>query len=407
MTVNATPTPPTPTATVGPSPSSNGHHKHSKPSRRSPDQIRQQIIAGLGPDGIQKEFADMGVVFVGKARASGKIECYSRERGESGDRKPSAYVDLTTGHYAESSGSKESLSFFDFAVKYGRFPDWKAARDHYAALVGVAVGKRKKSTRPEDSLDFQPWTDGNKRLAELWCARSKRGTTLEAILAFGGRVANYFWTDDGGVRHPIGKVIALPCWNHNLLAVDPVAWVLWRTDGQQFEQYQGKDQFGNIKEPKRAKMLSVGPTSGTLMNESALHNLTVIRADENRRQSVAWVVKTAGPSDAMAVWSALPEEARERVLVICNASGETGDVPIAVAKLFTGLRVLVAGDADTPGQFGQLKWAVALAPHASEVRLLKLPYEVAEKHGKDLRWWLTEWLTERMTERQSETAGTL
>lgn len=53
-------------------------------------------------------------------------------------------------------------------------------------------------------------------------------------------------------------------------------------------------------------------------------------------------------------------------------------------EYFKGRTVYLAGDMDTPGQAGNRKVARALERVAEEIYTLELPYEVEEKHGKDL-----------------------
>lgn len=58
-------------------------------------------------------------------------------------------------------------------------------------------------------------------------------------------------------------------------------------------------------------------------------------------------------------------------------------------SLFKNKTVYVAHDADDAGQKANRKVARSLLRHAREVRLVRLPYPIIEKHGKDLTdWWL-------------------
>lgn len=58
-------------------------------------------------------------------------------------------------------------------------------------------------------------------------------------------------------------------------------------------------------------------------------------------------------------------------------------------KLFKGLDVYVCHDMDTAGQDANRKVARAVARVARSVKIIRLPYPVTEKHGKDLTdWWL-------------------
>jgi hypothetical protein len=58
-------------------------------------------------------------------------------------------------------------------------------------------------------------------------------------------------------------------------------------------------------------------------------------------------------------------------------------------KLFEGLKVYVACDMDRDGQLASRKIARSLSQSGVEVYIVRLPYPVTEKHGKDLTdWWL-------------------
>lgn len=83
--------------------------------------------------------------------------------------------------------------------------------------------------------------------------------------------------------------------------------------------------------------------------------------------------------------------------IICNQFGfravtRTGAARVwhpAWNKLFKGLVVYVCHDMDTAGQDANRKVARSLTKSGVEVRVVRLPYSVTEKHGKDLTdWWL-------------------
>jgi hypothetical protein len=59
------------------------------------------------------------------------------------------------------------------------------------------------------------------------------------------------------------------------------------------------------------------------------------------------------------------------------------------AEYFAGKRVYLCHDMDEKGQKANAKIAKMLAPVVDEVLIVRLPYSVAAKHGKDLTdWWL-------------------
>lgn len=376
---------------------SNGNNNEStkKKAKRSHDEISAEILSKLD---IIAEYEQLGVVFAGdKPRSSGSIECYAFGRDET---KPSAFVNTRTGRYHDSGGEHDNFSLWEFAARFSpsRFPNWQAARKHYANIAGVRISTKSRDDNPLDSLEFYEWTEGDRQLAEYWCLKHKPGCSFPAIKAAGGRIVKYrCWNDKETGERRIGKFkcIALPCYGELLTDAPAVAWVLWGISGQPIEVYRGKG-----KSPDFVKMVSVGPTAGTLMNEHACKRLALLRKQRSGGGSdnlaalnlppIELIHKTAGPSDMLAMMASLPPDRRTTHLVTTNASGEGGDVPQWVAELFDGLKVFVTHDADQPGELGAAKWLVRLAGWASEVRQVRLPYEVREKAGLDLRHWVNE-----------------
>jgi len=365
------------------------------PPKRSYFQIDAEIIANLD---IIAEYSAMGIRFAGNPRPSGNVACYAVGRD---DRHPSAWVNVATGRYGDSGGSPggggspfapSSLSLWDFAATFGPYPDWQTARRELANKAGVKLGRSKPPENWRDRLEFQSWDEpGNVTLANRWCISKKRGITVEAIQAAGGLLAYYpcFRDENTGElkrrpRHV--QVVALPCYGQSLLDADPVAWVIWDVSGAHLELFRGK----NV--PKdRAKMLSIGPTHGTMMGLHGLQRLT----DDELRKNVKLAWKTAGPTDMLAMWSVIPDELKDAHIVVTNASGEMGQVTPDQIKLFVGLDAYIDGDTtgeesldkDHAGKAGALQWCHKLHGIAANV-FLSGPGKVME-HGKDTRDFLS------------------
>jgi hypothetical protein len=101
------------------------------------------------------------------------------------------------------------------------------------------------------------------------------------------------------------------------------------------------------------------------------------------------VVKVEGPSDLLAVLSiGLPPG----WVAITNACGAKSANPAKLDFGFAvGKRIIIVGDADKLGQEGARRFAEKFHQEgATEIRIVKLPYEVREDRGKDLRDWLNE-----------------
>jgi hypothetical protein len=352
------------------------------------DKRTEDIISRLD---VFSEYESMGLRFSSRhVRENGMAEAYSISRDE---KTPSAAVNISTGRYIDSANS-DNFSLWEFAVKYGNLglADWKAARDHFAKKCGIDSGKQKKQSNPLDRLEFLDWNSGNDRLASVWCIKHKRGVTLEAIKFAGGRPALFPCRMDKETGKRIlgdQRVVALPVYGPKLLAADPMAWVIWNMSGGDLTLYRGRN-----KEPLTAKMLSVGPTRGGVMGPHAIR----ILSDPAERAKVSVVIKTAGPSDMLAIIAAQPPGVRDRHLVITNASTETGDILRHQIELFEGCEVLIVHDADNAGEIGAQKWfdaATACVRSSGEdssivMQKVVLPYEVLGKKGKDARDFLVE-----------------
>lgn len=362
---------------------------------RTPQEITSEILSRLD---VAKEYEALGVRLSGTPRASGMISCYAFGREDS---RPSAWVNVRSGCYGDSGGKDAAAytaSLWDFAVRVGKFPDWKSARKAYADKVGVTIGREKsadgKVTDWREKLELQPWdTPGNDVLAQRWCMKTKPGVTVEAIKSAGGVLAYYpCWRDrktgEKKRTRDCRQVVALPCYGAWFLDADPVAWVIWDVAGRDFD-VTPKDT-PPTEERTWAKMLSVGPTAGAMMGLAGLMCL----CDPDKRAAVELVWKTGGPTDMLAIMAAMPDEFVGRHVVITNASGETGDVQPHQAKLLAGLRVAIAGDCDDAGVVGMLKWCRALDELTEKTREIRLVWPVQKSHGHDVRDYLNgvpEW----------------
>ena len=346
---------------------------------KSPREVTASIIAGID---VLAEYRALGVEIVGEPRSSGMVSCraFGRE-----DRRPSAWVNCKSGFYGDAGGKEtaaSTCSLFDFAAKVGKFADWKEARKFYAQKAGIELGRGTQPGKDDwhNRLLRQSWdTPGNDVLALRWCTKHKPGVTVEAIKAAGGQMA-YFpchWDKDKKevVRNTHSRqVIAIPCYGEWLLDAESVAWVCWDITGADIETKTGP-----------VKMVSVGPTRGTLMGLSSL----MVLLDPERRQQVELVWKVEGPADMLALWAAIPEELRDRYVVITNGGGATSDVLTHQSKLLAGRTVAICGDCDEAGQVGAAKWVKALGDLVAEVRNVLLPWPIDPSHGKDVRDFLT------------------
>ncbi len=344
------------------------------------DRENDEILAKLD---ILAEYKAMGVAFRSeRANPNGVVECFAVDRDE---RNPSAGISLTTGRYFDM-GSGEGCSLWEFAIKHGGFNgDWRAARKHFAEKTGITFGtssggkaSKADATNDErlDSVRWFDWNTGRDTIATIWGKTRKKGVTLEAIKLAGGRFGEFPIRRNKETKEVTGgefKVIGIPGYDaESLNLARPTCWVIWNATGDGLPRYRGPDV-----EPEILKMRSVGSTRGTLMNLQALEFIASGGVPE-------LIIKSGGPTDMLAILSAIPPEWRRRILVTTNASGETGEVTSYQSALF-GVPTITLGDRDYAGSVGAVKWLSALH---GERRSIVLPYRLQRKHGRDARDFL-------------------
>jgi len=335
------------------------------------EDVSNAILAALD---IAAEYRAMGVEFTrDKPSPTGWLECHAFGRpGGEIDRHPSAAVNVHTGRYTDLSGKTNPQSFWDFAATHGPHADWRAAREFYRQKTGVPPHEPPPKPAIE-RLTVRPWDDV---AAGLWCRR-KPGPTVESLKANGAILAN--WPASSN-RYP---VIALPVYGPRLLAADPVNYMVWHRGGRELPSYRID---GTVR--RMLKMRTVGDGSGGtgLMGRYALERLTNFDPATDVRPQ--WIIKTAGPTDMLTLFARIPPESRDKYLVLCNSHGEVQVLASEFLRIFTGHQVLIVHDADDAGEVGALKWKKSLASVAAKVGQVKLPYLVADSHGRDLRDWL-------------------
>ncbi len=320
---------------------------------------------------LRSEYAAFGVDITGsQPSATGWLAC--RVFGAiDADRNPSAGINVAgegpvLGRYKEFTGDGRNVSFFEFAATIaGKFSDWKEARKHYAKQTGVKMPRGGCPASPADKLAFRP---GRKHQIRAWC-QTKPPITEWSAIAAGARVAG--WPADSRKY----TVIALPIFGPALADDEPTGWVIWNKTGRPLTVFQAKGA-----PPRQAKMLTITGSKSGWMNRFGVERLI----------SAELVWKVEGPGDCLALQSVLPEALREKHVVITNGGGAQEGLSEEFWDHLAGKQVYIVHDCDTVGQAGGLKQARLAAAVAAEVRNITLPYEIAEKHGKDLRDWLNE-----------------
>lgn len=259
--------------------------------------------------------------------------------------------------FAKDNGDGFSAIQWLTGCKFGE------AVEKVAEHLGVAP-KQSKKKDPAKDLQFQPWASA--LVAHF--LRRKPGVDESALLSAGARLAKYKRSY---------TVVALPIIGEKLDTAKPVGWVLMNCLGDSLPKWNREGEVvGQVK-----VKITYGSSPG-LLGIHALERLNVAELPE-----VVW--KVEGVSDLLALLTAMPEQLRERHLVVTNANG-AGETPRWPAAVLSNHATNVLHDADEPGQAGAETWATAIATQSSgkPVRNVRLPFDIEKDHGKDLRDYL-------------------
>ena len=362
----------------------------AKPTEADWIRENESIIANLD---VRAEYIALGLEVIGQPNPSGW--CRARAYGRP-DRNPSAAINVLTGRYKDHGDpAANGLSLWDFATeKAKQFATWKEARKFYALKANVTTSWERPLKRELSKLRWIEWNDDVVAMVDDWGKQHKRPITAAAVRYAGGKVARYSVTRNAQPE----LVVAIPVYDgHALTDGDPIGFQLYRMDGHDFE-------VRNHDMVQRIKVKSVGRTAGGLMG-----NVDLSRLMADKEERLIPVIKTAGPTDMLALLSTLlaydptepdigpPDSSKSesiKLAIIANASGENGLIDRFV-DLMNGRHLTVIHDADLCGKAGILRWYGAkLDPPPL---LVKLPYELAPNHGADLRDLINELVDKGMS----------
>ncbi len=329
---------------------------------------------------IAAVYREMGVVFTRETpTGKGWLACHAVGRS---DGTASAAVNVgeggMRGRYRDMGGEGLSLNLWEFAAKFGKHGDWRAARKHFAEKTHAALPAGGEPKRPDDGIEFvinaasdlilQGWVD------------VKGGFDLQTIKDNGALYGRY----PKKIKAEHAQYVAcFPAYNPpELTDGPPSAWVIANTTGDLVTIFRGRG-----KEPTRSKTCSVGGSVGGLLGTYALRALLADADGTGPAVEVIW--KVEGLTDLLTLHFALKEAGLlGRHVVLSNSQGSLESVKPEWVELLKGRAVNVVHDRDRPGETGAGRWAAVLAPHSPSVREVKLPYPVKENHGEDIRDFL-------------------
>jgi hypothetical protein len=261
--------------------------------------------------------------------------------------------------------------------------------------AGNGEAKRKSK------LEFLEW---NEMTVAYWCL-SKKPVTTSAVLACGGRLANYH------TMKGVYKVIALPVWGAALggpdaatnLPSEPAGWCMYSSIGggllPRFEKNKDTGKW-EIAEWVKVKLFH-GSEAGWMGPVEKLATASTV-----------W--KLEGPSDLLSFYS-LPD-IPDDVVAVTNFAGAREKPKKWMLESLAGKIVNVLHDADVAGEEGaigvtkngksRLGWVQLIAEHAAETHHVRLPYEILPNHGKDLRDYCIDLLPKNTDEQLPQNGAT-
>ena len=341
----------------------------SNDGRREWAAAEREILSRLD---LRAELEALGVRFAkGEANDQGWLACFAVGRE---DRKPSAAVNVASnngqlGKYTDKGGDAEkAISFFELAARVapGRFVDWRDAREKFAKQTGVDL--------PEggDAESQIRWADWSPATVRGWCEDYKRGIDPSAVRSSGSRIC--WWPANS---YAPCRCVAVPAYAG---PGDPMNWVLYRTDGREFPAFEGKTKSVAARKVHTLR----GKKDGWVIAAGGAGGWPSIPVDWTVFLAATDVWRCEGPTDALALASILPAGH----VAVSNVHGCSSLSPSLPWEQFRGKRFWSIGDLDKPGQAGAEMHAKAAAGAGAAAAVVRLPGEVTEKHGQDLRDWV-------------------
>lgn len=242
--------------------------------------------------------------------------------------------------------------------------EFSEAIEKVGQFVGVepTEGTKKEKFDPSKLLELLDTTEEAKLLGFNSWSIVKSPITSSALITVGARLGRLKWYDQSF------PVIAMPVWGPQLGEASPVGWVMYHVAG-------AKLPSGKKDSPEWSKMrMSYKCGRGFI-------------CDPDRFKNATHLIKTEGPTDALAILSMDGLPGKVAPFTTVNGSLET---PIEwMVQAVEGKHVIVCHDNDEPGIQGAEKWSVALASKAETLGNASLQFPEGSK-GKDLRDWINE-----------------
>lgn len=241
--------------------------------------------------------------------------------------------------------------------------DFLAIVELIAGLLGIKPESGSTKVDPAKDLESIPWS--SQLVAFL--LRKKPGLTEEGLLQSGATMKRY-------------KSFTVVCWpiiGSSLDPEKPVGYAMIDAMGGKLPTW---DQKGNVTGHKKVK-ITYGSEPGIIGTDA----VDKIKAEGFVKQ--AW--KVEGITDMVAI-QGLKHRPGDHVVLTNSNGAKHCEGWIASLLAGVGCPVNVIHDADQPGEDGSIIWTQKLVQQDADVTAVKLPYEVVEDHGSDVRDWVCE-----------------
>jgi len=334
--------------------------------------LNEEIVAALD---VLAEYQAIGFKPVGSPKSDGWQDGHALGRE---DRNASAGINLQTGIYKDHGSDGLALPMFK-AIAQFTGDTWHDVRARLAKKVGLSRRLPKKKYGQMDK-DYDP--EGqlvifvNQRIPEIFCKGllARYGFSFQALLDNGAIFGQYpSWS----IEH-MQRIVAIPIFapTPNPLKHPPRGYVLMRCDGKDIVVPQKNAA------PRIEKRISIG--------RSGLVGKAGLKVFQETPHHIEDLRKVEGVTDLLTLYDKTPESCRFNFPVITNSSGAgekliLGDVAAMISNCDQPINLSVIHDADEPGQTGAKRWAADVGPVCRWFRNVQLPYQIEEKHGKDLR----------------------
>jgi len=325
--------------------------------------VKKQLLERID---FVREYKEIGIQFSSDSPSSaGWIPCYSIDRDE---KNPSAAVNVQNGFYTDLGTGGRRLDFFSLMQIVGGYGSFREVLTKFASEYGISIPKGRPVSQPENAVTFQAWNS----TADRWC--ELKSTTREAVQMCGGEYCRY-----NGKYFCVGLKIF-----RNAEQLDQVGgYVVAQTNGEPLPVLDR-----NRQQVSSCKIKTVAGSGSGLIGEHALLKITEARQNGTLDELVLF--KVEGVSDMLAFQARVPEDQRDRILVLTNSAGCAEKPKPEWRSAFSGVKVVLIHDADQPGQKGLENWKSFLRDTASSIKIVRLPYEISSNHGKDLKDFFTD-----------------